>query len=158
MSGIIQGLDPEIVETFRNLGYTIGGFIVFPSNRIENKLTINGARGLSPMIADRFDLTLECIRLHYQRKDSPLSVTLDRYQYFFDLFESFEQYVDFFLLQDLVDPITRRVKLFTKNTVPFSQDAFPKSTDAYLEYRENSMAFLAARNKRVQNQNWDLWT
>ncbi len=56
-----------------DLGYTIGSSIVFPSTRINGKATINGARGLHPRIADRFDLTLECIRRHYLGEDSPPS-------------------------------------------------------------------------------------
>lgn len=52
--------------------YTIGQFILFPSKKIDNKATINGARGLSARIVDRFDLTLECIQRHYLGGDSPL--------------------------------------------------------------------------------------
>jgi len=36
----------------------IGGMIVFPGNRIDGKMTINGARGCYRKISDRFDLTL----------------------------------------------------------------------------------------------------
>jgi hypothetical protein len=49
-------------ETFRTIGYTIGGMMVFPGNRIDREQTINGARGFNRKISDRFDLTLECIR------------------------------------------------------------------------------------------------
>lgn len=34
----------EEVQNFRNLGYTIGGSIIFPSKKIDGKMTINGAR------------------------------------------------------------------------------------------------------------------
>ena len=50
--------------------------MVFPANRIEKKNTINGARGVHPRIADRFDLTAECIRRHYLGIESPLAVVL----------------------------------------------------------------------------------
>ena len=63
LSSIVQDLSKE-VEEFRNLGSTIGGYILFPSKKIDGKMTINGARGFNQKIADRFDLTLECIRLH----------------------------------------------------------------------------------------------
>ena len=46
--------------------------MVFPGNRIDGKYTINVARGLNKKIADRMDLTLECIRRHYLGEDSPL--------------------------------------------------------------------------------------
>ena len=76
-------------EAFRTIGYTIGGMMVFPGNRIDGKQTINGARGLNRKIADRFDLTLECIRRHYLARRSPLGETLARYRDFFALFEDF---------------------------------------------------------------------
>ena len=38
----------EILQTF----YTIGGFIIFPSNKVDNKLTINGSRGFNSRIVD----------------------------------------------------------------------------------------------------------
>src|SRR5436190_9709594 len=46
-------------EAFRTIGYTIGGMMIFPGNRIDARQTINGARGFNRKIADRFDLTLE---------------------------------------------------------------------------------------------------
>jgi hypothetical protein len=50
---------PELKrEAFHHIGYTIGGMMVFPGNRVGRKMTINGARGFYPRIKDRFDLTL----------------------------------------------------------------------------------------------------
>ena len=65
-------------------------------------MTINGYRGFNQLIRDRFDLTLECIRLFYLQDKNPLTDVLDRYRDFFNLFTDFKGYVDFFLLQDLV--------------------------------------------------------
>jgi hypothetical protein len=73
MQHIVGLLSEEENEAFRATGYTIGGMMVFPANRIEGKQTINGARGFNRKIADRFDLTLECIRRHYLGQDSPLA-------------------------------------------------------------------------------------
>ena len=84
------------------IGYTIGGMMLFPGNRVGGKMTINGARGFHPRIKDRFDLTVECIRRHYRDEPSPLSDTLARYADFFGLFGDFQGYVEYFLLQDLV--------------------------------------------------------
>jgi hypothetical protein len=50
-------------------GYTMGGMMVFPGNRVDGKLTLNAARGLKRKISDRMDLTLECIRRYYRHKD-----------------------------------------------------------------------------------------
>ena len=86
-------------EEFRDKGSTIGGYIIFPSARVDGKMTINGARGFNPKIADRFDLTLECIRLHYLRCEHPLDGTFNTpiNSFFFSLFKDFKGYVDFFL-------------------------------------------------------------
>lgn len=59
----------------------------------------------------RFDLTVECIRRHYAAGDSPLAATLARYADFFALFEDFQGYVEYFLLQDLVAPDCSAVRL-----------------------------------------------
>ena len=98
MKHITELFPEEENEAFRTIGYTIGGMMVFPGNRIDGKATINGARGFTRKIADRFDLTLECIRRHYLNQPSPLDDTLSRYGDFFALFGNFDGYVDHFLL------------------------------------------------------------
>ena len=90
-------------EAFNHIGYTIGGMMVFPGNRVGRKMTINMARGCHPRIKDRFDLTVECIRRHYLDEPSPLRDPLARYADFFGLFGDFAGYTDFFYLQDLVN-------------------------------------------------------
>src|SRR5690606_30133904 len=97
-----QQIADEVTELF-DTGSTIGAYTIFPNNRIDGKHTINGARGCNGLIDDRFDLTLECIRLCYLGQQSPLYNPLLRYKNFFDLFENFTGYIEFFLLDDLVD-------------------------------------------------------
>lgn len=135
-------------EAFRTIGYTIGGMMVFPANKIDGKQTINGARGFTRRIADRMDLTLECIRRHYLGHGSPLSATLECYANFFVLFEDFPGYVDFFLLNDLVEEGRTAVKFFMPFD-DFASPAVPKDFDAYREYRRLSIDFIVARNHRV---------
>src|SRR5690606_25623257 len=77
---------PGVNAAFHHYGYTIGGMLLFPGNMIDGKRTINGERGMHPLIRDRFDLTLECISRHYGGETSPLSGTLTRYANFFGLF------------------------------------------------------------------------
>ncbi len=101
----------EDLDYFQYIGYTIGGMMIFPGNRVNGMQTINGARGFNSKISDRFDLTLECIRLYYLGLQSPLYATLFRYQKFFNLFENFAGYVEFFLLQDLVSDDYTQIKL-----------------------------------------------
>lgn len=96
-------------------GSKIGAYILFPAYRVERKNTINGARGMSLKIGDRMDLTLEAIRRLYADEESPLTDVLKRYLDFFELFLDFEGYVDFWLLNDLVDDDCR-VKFFRSIT------------------------------------------
>lgn len=140
-------------EAFRTIGYTIGGMMIFPGNQIDGKMTINGARGFTRKIADRMDLTLECIRRHYRGENSPLGDTLQRYRDFFVLFGDFRGYADFFLLQDLVTDDDDAVKFF----MPFDDfrgSSAPTDMDAYREYRRLSMLFIEARNRRIAAQSW----
>ena len=137
----------ELVE-FRNISFTIGGMIVFPGNRIDNKITINGARGFHPLIKDRFDLTVECIRRHYLGKNSPLSETLSRYKTFFNLFESFRGYVEFFLLQDLVSVDFCSVKFFLPFD-DFKKSPMPSTLESYKNYKQSAIEFIEARNHRI---------
>ena len=151
MGSILQEIDPVQIEDFQKLGYTIGGFILFPSQRVDGKLNINGARGFHPKIMDRFDLTLECIRRHYLGEVSPLQGVLRRYSEFFDIFQSFRGYVDFFLLNDLVSFDYSQVIFFTPFSELFSHSPLPRSEAEYLQYRRSSMDFVSKRNTRISD-------
>ncbi len=148
MKPVIEQMAAEEVEAFVALGYTIGGMMVFPANKVDGKQTINGARGFSRKIADRMDLTLECIRRHYAEEESPLAETLARYRDFFDLFGDFRGYVSFFLLDDLVVRDASAVRFF----LPFD-DFRPPSTptdlSSYRSYRDLTVEFVQARNARI---------
>ncbi len=148
MAHIISQFRNGEVEAFKSLGYTIGGMIIFPGNRIDGKATINGARGFHPLIRDRIDLTLECIRCHYKNESSPLEDTLSRYSDFFALFDSFKGYVDFFLLNDLVSKDYSEIGFF----MPFENfktPAVPKTFDSYCGYKDLAMSFVNKRNQRI---------
>ena len=67
MQHITERLPPAENEEFYALGYTIGGMMVFPGNQIDRRMTINQARGMNKWtIADRMELTLECVRRSHQ--------------------------------------------------------------------------------------------
>jgi hypothetical protein len=153
MKHIVGLLTDDENEDFRRVGYTMGGMMIFPSNRVERKQTINGARGFNRKIADRFDLTLECIRRHYIGQPSPLGETLARYEGFFKLFEDFRGYVEFFLLQDLVADDYSAVKFFMPCD-DFTRPSVPGDIDAYRAYRRLSMEFVHARNRRIAADPW----
>lgn len=148
LGAIVGQFSDEENEAFRTLAYTVGGMMVFPGDKRDGKLTINGARGFSRKIADRADLTLECIRRHYLGEPSPLGETLARYGDFFALFDDFAGYVDFFLLQDLVEPGYARVRFF----MPFDDfrtPSVPRDLDTFREYRRRNIEFVEARNRRI---------
>jgi|SRR5215467_1757010 len=136
-------------EAFRTIGFTIGGMMVFPGNRIDGKRTINGERGCNKKIADRIDLTLECVRRHYVGQNSPLGETLARYRDFFALFEDFRGYAEFFMLQDLLTHDYSAVRFFMSFD-DFNAPSVPRDRDTYKEYRRLSIEFIKARNCRIE--------
>jgi len=150
MQNIVNQFPPDEIDAFFTTCSTIGGYIVFPANKIDNKMTINGARGCHPRIKDRFDLTLECIRLHYANEDNPLGETLNRYSEFFGLFQNFEGYVDFFLLQDLVASNYSSIK-FCLPFESFNNPPLPRDVHEYRLYIDKMTDFILARNKRILN-------
>ena len=140
---------PNEVNELYSKGSTIGAYTVFPNNRIDGNQTINQARGINRFIDDRFDLTLECIRLFYLGQQSPLHDTLFKYKKFFDLFDNFIGYIKFFLLEDLIDE-NGKVKFY----LPFDDfNTGPKfsNTDEYLMYYNKVINFIKLRNKRIEN-------
>jgi hypothetical protein len=145
-------VSPSEFEEFRDKGSTIGGYIIFPSERVGGKMTINGARGFNAKIGDRFDLTLECIRLHYQRCENPLEGTFNTplNKFFFSLFRDFKGYVDFFLLQDLTDTQYEKVSFFTQMEKPFINSPIPETATQYREYKTATLEFVRRRNQRIR--------
>ena len=150
MSHIISQIPSKEIDSYYSLTKTIGGYIIFPSNKIANTMTINVGRGINPRILDRFDLTLECIRRHYLNESSPLSDVLQRYCLFFNLFQDFRGYVDFFLLQDLVTEDYSSIKFYLPFE-SFDNPPLPSTVDEYLSYKNNVTKFVLARNQRTLN-------
>lgn len=146
----------EEIERFNRKARTIGGYIVFPAHEKDGP-TINQARGLhqSQSIGDRFDLTLECIRRFYEKDKSPLYDDLMRYQDFFDLFVSFDGYVEFFLLQDFIDE--QKQIIFTLPFDGFPEDSdedtrspFPQNVHEYTQYKKKTIELIDRRNSRIE--------
>lgn len=139
---------PDVVDDLFNQGCKIAAYTIFPSKQINRKMSINQARGVNSKIKDRFDLTLECIRLFYQRENSPLTDVLNRYGSFFKLFNDFKGYVEFFLLQDLVNEDYSTIKCYLPFN-DFSDVPLPRNADEYVEYAKNTKKFLKARSQRI---------
>ena len=140
----------SLVKEYQDTDYTIGSSIIFPVaiNGEKIRWTMNIARGLSSLVHDRIDYTLECIKMFYEEKpNNPLQNALERSSKFFELFDSFEEYVDFFFLNDLVDS-EGNVISFT-GEIDFS-NPFPQTKEKYKEYLTKMMTFVEKRNKRIQ--------
>ncbi len=148
---IREQIPTKELDYFQYIGYTIGGMMIFPSNVIDGKQTINGARGFTRKIGDRFDLTLECIRRYYANNNSPLYDTFLRYKPFFALFGDFKGYVDFFLLQDLVFADYSSVQFFTLFD-NFISSPMPNNVASYLAYKERTIDFIHKRNQRIKDK------
>lgn len=149
MKHIIESVAAEELKSFINLAYTVGGFLVFPGNKVEGLRTLNQERGVNRKINDRIDLTLECIRRFYANESSPLSEIIKRYSDFFSLFMDFKGYCEFFLLQDLVYENFSKVDFF----LPFDgfiDNPLPKNLDEYVLYKERNIRFLNSRNERIE--------
>ena len=150
MAHIVSQIPSSEIDVFFGICSTIGGYIIFPSKKVGKKMTINCSRGINHKIKDRFDLTLECIRRHYSNEDSPLSDTLQRYNDFLSLFQNFQGYVDFFLLQDLVKDGYLSIKFYLP-FVGFDNPALPDNIQDYRLYKENMTDFASATNQRTLN-------
>jgi hypothetical protein len=180
--GAVQALKPETEQllqeqgrgTIHDLGwrlYDMGCFVLFPGVQINRLWTINQAKGLmKARIADRLDLTLECIRRYYEQLadpsapelpegyelTNPLGPVLHRYRTFFDLFGSFERYVAFWMLQDLVTdrPDGQQVRFLMPRDEPgpynFQRErGLPRTAQAYCDYLIAADDFVQARNRRL---------
>lgn len=136
-------------EELKHKVRTIGGHIVFPAHK-KNGFTINQARGVSRIICDRFDLTLECIRRFYLEEESPLSKTLKNYKDFFELFLDFKGYIEFFHLQDFIDQ-QQRIE-FSLPFDNFNRSPLPQTVDEYKRYKSQSIDLMNRRNERILKQ------
>lgn len=150
LATIVAGVPAEGRQEFWDLGCTIGASVIFPANKINHKQTINGARGFHPSIADRFDLTLECIRRHYGAPGrNPLAEVLARYSDFLALFTNFRNYVEFFLLDDLVTGDYDSVNFLHPFTDFGASSPLPADVATYMAYQQRSIEFVRKRNRRI---------
>jgi len=152
MSHLIREISDPDVEDFYRIAYQLGGMMMFPRNQVDGLDSLNQAKGKHPLISDRLDLTIECIRLYYSGVDNeelnPLGPTIARYGDFFELFGDFEGYVGFWLLQDMISADAESVDLFLPSD-GFARPSRPVTLDEYAVYREKATAFVEARNRRM---------
>ena len=142
----------SFMESYIRKGYTIGGMIIFPKPHKgeagRHRQTMNQTRGCNKVIKDRWDRTLECIRLHYLGKPNPLENVLHDDSWFFDKFIDFQGYVDFFFLQDCVTPDYSEV-ISWLGDMSFDTPALPKDVDEYRIWINANIDFVDRRNRRI---------
>ncbi len=126
--------------------YSIGGMIIFP----KHVNSMNQRRGMDDKISDRWDLTLECIRRHYAREESPLTSIIESDNDFYDLFVDFKGYVDYFFLQDCVSDDYSSVDIWCGDA-SFRKSGLPETIDDYFEFIRKEHDFLDKRNERIKN-------
>ena len=138
--------DPDgFYENLLRRSYSIGGMIIFPVHRNS----MNQRRGMNSLIADRWDLTLECIRRHYAGELSPLTKVIESDKAFYDLFVDFKGYVDFFFLQDCVFEDYSSVNIWMGDA-SFKRSGYPKNVEEYFRFLYKEHEFLDKRNIRIQ--------
>ena len=142
----------EKVEDFEGVyehllcrSYSIGSMIIFP----VHVNSMNQRRGMNILIADRWDLTLECIRRHYAGEESPLTKVIEQDKAFYDLFLDFKGYVDFFFLQDCVSEDYSSVNIWMGDAL-FRKSGLPETVEEYFKFLLKEHIFLDKRNKRIQ--------
>ena len=145
LSHLNAQLPDEVNKAFRQRAYTICGFMIFPVSRGS----INQNRGTHLRIQDRWDLTLEAIRRFYEGGMSPLATTMDRFTSFFDLFGSFDGYIDHFHLGDFVD--ASGAVRFLLPFDNFESPALPSELPTYARYRLDNLELFEARRLRILN-------
>ncbi|WP_138413308.1 DUF6994 family protein [Sinomonas gamaensis] len=139
-------LSDEVNDAFLRRSYTICGFMIFP----VSQGSLNQNRGKHRRILDRWDLTLEVIRRFYEGGTSPLSTTMDRYANFFELFGSFDGYIDHFILRDFVDEHGAVRFLLPFND--FEPPVLPSDLPTYKRYRRDSLKLFKARRRSILDE------
>ena len=147
---IVSRLPTNQLDAFARLSDSIGGIVIWPAKRVGG-LTINQARGFGKtgrILADRLDLTVECIRRYYSSESSPLNEVFERYDSFFRFFVDFRGWIDFFLLQDMVSDDYSAVKIAPPFN-GFDASSVPDNTSEYILYMKHTLDLLNKRNTRI---------
>ena len=135
----------EYYEHLLHRSYTIGSMVIFP----VHVNSMNQRKGTNLRIADRWDLTLECIRRHYAGEESPLSKVIEGDKAFYDLFVDFKGYVDFFFMQDCVSEDYSSVNIWMGDA-SFAKSGLPETVEDYFRFLIREHIFLDKRNRRIQ--------
>ena len=123
--------------------HTVGGTIIFPMRRNS----INQMKEMNPIIKDRFDFMLECIRRLYNEEESQLLRILEKDKDFFNMFVDFKGHR--FFLNDLVIDGYNKVNCWCGKT-KFMETDFFKSLGNYISTIVK-VDFYEKRNDRIKD-------
>ena len=159
ISKFIKNTDyTSFIRKYLRKSNTLGGFIVFP----RHNNSINQLRGTKSEINDRFDLTLECIKRYYnqEKENNPLYDVLEHNSVFFNMFGSFENYINFSCLGPWVNENYQVVDVFNSDDkkIKLLSDWDGKTCDFpnteckasdWWRFYNNMMKHLEERNDKI---------
>lgn len=164
----IEGME-QAQKSKPQLKYLIGGSLIFP----RLKGGINPSRGINKSVRDRVDITLEYIRLFYEKPDykseNQLWKSLNNpiNKKFFSLFRQgksgFKNYINFFFLNDFVTNDYKVKNLFSspkdfendvgvlKSEILLNTENLPKSSTEWLNLYTNLSTCIKKRTERIRD-------
>jgi hypothetical protein len=152
---LCKQINPGDRDKFYRDAYRIGAMMVFPHDpdgEFGRAWTMNQGRGCLVRIADRMDLTLECIRRAYKADyATPLGGVLLRYDNFFNFFGTFDGYVQHFLLQPLLENDGRTVKQLLPFD-DFQRPGWPTTPEEWVRLRDRSVEIINARSDLMRQE------
>lgn len=135
-------------RVFRRRASSIAATGLWPQRIGEAGHSINQARGVHRQVADRLDLTVECVRRHYAGQDSPLAAVMENASDFFALWPGWRSWVQWWLLDDLVDE-EGQLKWLLPFTDFGNEEAWPTTPAAWRSYRDRCLDFIDGRAARI---------
>lgn len=141
---VISQLNPGEFDEFDRLGYTIGGMMLFPSNRVNGKMTINGARIRGSPIASTSLSSASAGTTQGRRVHSALSWTGTPTS-------STSSAPSRGTSTSSSSRTLSKGILSSSPFHDFTSAAVPQDVDSYREYVRKCTDFLEARNRRIEN-------
>ena len=163
------GISDVDVGKYLKESRVLGGHVLFPKTLWINGTieytgkggTINTARGGEKGFCDRFDCTLQDIKLFYSSQNSKLEKYYNKYNEWLYLFKSFKGFIDFFSLNDFCNPnyevydlssVDDNMKYTRLIDTSYSDISFYKINDMeiYSNFIKGNENAIKLRNKRLQ--------
>lgn len=145
---VLASVPEDEQEAFRVRASSVAATGLWPKRSGPSGQSINQARGQHPHVADRLDLTVECVRRHYIGEQSPLANALNGAADFFALWPDWRTWITWWLLDDLLDNDGE-----IRWLLPFSEfgaeKAWPTTPVDWRSYRDCCFDFIERRAARM---------